>query len=483
MLPGLLAALPGTFELESPPTDGLPANAATDIVVSHSFTGDTTFIWLATSAGVARSCDFGETWTTFTQEDGLGRGGVSALTAAGPWVCAATVFDTSLADVSGVGGGISITSDNGAHWYWMEQPVDDTTNVPDYIDVPTTVAIENITYDLSIDLSDSSLWAASFAGGFRRYSFRDSTWTNVPPDDVPFGAYDNLNHRAFSALCDGGDIWLGSAGGLNLLEPSGDGYVKTNFRFDSTRFQLNGEPQITGNWVVALDAQPLDGGGSAIWVGGWATYATTGDYYGVSVTRDRGNTWEIVHDLDQVKVYNFAFDGHQVYAATDEGLYKSNADGAPGSWNLFPRITDRVTGRVIWLEKVYSVNIVEDLLLVGTADGLAVSGDNGRHWHVEYREPVKAVMYPSPFSPSIFQRARLVFDLSEPARVTVRIFDFALDPVKTLCDHRSFAAGNGWELYWDGTNLQGNTVADGVYFYSFQVNDGEPRWNKIMVVK
>jgi hypothetical protein len=481
MASSLMAAplLPTDIYPGGVPEEGLLSSGVTDIAWSLANNGDT-LIWIATSDGVSRSGDYGENWVTFTAEHGIGRGGVSGLTAAGPWVCAATVFDTSLADVSGVGGGISVTSNGGDTWLWMEQPIDapgDTT-LP-HIDVPTTTPINSIAYDMTIDLSDSSLWIATFGAGFRRYSFADSTWENVPPDAIPFGAYDNLNHRAFAVEAEPHGIWAGSADGVNFSSDHGVSWE--NFNYSNT--QINGEPQITGNWVVALDAQSLPAGGEAVWVGGWATFGEVGDYYGVSVTRDQGATWEIIHDLDQLKVYNFAFDGTDVYAACREGLYKSNRNGAAGSWSSFPEIVDRNTGRRVLLESVYGVRVVNDLLFVGTAEGVAVSTNQGADWEIRHPEPVKSRFYPNPFSPDVFSEARLVFDLARSATVTVELFDFAMEKVKTICDGRSFGSGNGWEIYWDGTDLQGDLVANGVYFCSFVVAGQEPVWSKIMVVK
>jgi len=480
-LPLWLAAqvLPAGIFPPSEPEEGLLTGACTDITWSLNQLGDT-LIWIATGEGVSRSGDYGATWQTYTETDGIGRGGVSGLTAAGPWVCVATVFDTSIADVAGVGGGVSITSDAGLHWLWMEQPIDapGDTLLP-HINVPTTTDINSIAYDLTIDLSDSSLWIASFGAGFRRYSFSDSTWENVPPDAIPFGAFDNYNHRAFSVEAEPNGIWAGSAGGVNFTGDGGQTWA--NFNYSNT--QPNGEPQITGNWVVALDAQPLPADGQAIWIGGWATDGSLGDYYGVSVTRDQGASWEIVHDLDQIKVYNFGFDGDNIYAACREGLYKSNRNGAPGSWNRFPEIVDRNNGRRFILDSVYGVRVINGILFVGSAEGIAVSANLGEDWVIGRPEPLKTRVYPNPFSPEVFGEARIVFDLAASASVTVEIFDFALEKVKTICDGRTFGSGNGWELYWDGTDLQGEIVANGVYFCSFHTAGQQPVWSKIMVVK
>ncbi len=478
------------------PIPGMVSNSVTQLVVGER--GGQTWVWGSNSFGVLRSADLGATFETFESVAITPQlGGVSGLAVGEGLVAAATVIDTAIADVQGAGGGIVYSLDNGLNWTWLEQPLDcyveaasglpqdriavdcytgDTLNT---IDIPTTTSIQNITYDLSIE-GDSAIWASSFAGGFRRYSLSTGQWKNEVVDDNLYDPVANLNHRAFSVLCADDGVWAGSAGGLNF-RPYGS-TEWTQFTYQNP--QENGEPTITGNWVVVLDRQELPGGGEAIWAGGWATFASIGDYFGLSYTRDNGESWTVIHDLDDVKVWDLAFDGDDVYVATDEGLYRSNAGGVPGSWALYPSmnvVENGVIRREMLVDEVYTVAVPEGQLLVGSTRGLFHSADGGSTWSSTHHEPSPHIFFPNPFSPTAFRKATIGFDLAQPGAVSVKIYDFAMDPVQVVADGRSLPAGPV-ELYWDGRNRQGNVVANGVYFYSVE-GPGISSWGKIMVIK
>lgn len=67
-------------------------------------------------------------------------------------------------------------------------------------------------------------------------------------------------------------------------------------------------------------------------------------------------------------------------------------------------------------------------------------------------------IYPNPFNPS----TSISFELKEPARVFVRVFDVSGRLVKTLADG-TFASGPH-KLLWNGCNSNGSMVASGIYF-------------------
>jgi hypothetical protein len=67
--------------------------------------------------------------------------------------------------------------------------------------------------------------------------------------------------------------------------------------------------------------------------------------------------------------------------------------------------------------------------------------------------------YPNPFNPA----TRIVFGLSEPANISLRIYDAAGRLVRTLAEG-SRPAGHYTET-WDGRDMRGSAMASGVYFY------------------
>jgi hypothetical protein len=496
---------PGTLLTDggATPVPGMLSNSVTQLRLMATPDGDS-LLWGANSFGLLRSDDFGAHVATYTDSLGLGRGGVSGL-AANPWlVAAATVTDTSIADVQGAGTGIAFSLDRGASWTWLPQPIDsvedESINPRDWVaidcetgerldwlmETPVRTPVENITWGLALE-GDTAIWAASFAGGFRRYSLATGCWRVEVPDRNRFQPVSHLNHRAFSVLASDGGIWAGSAGGLNFLpwdslhapERSRLGGGWRLFRYQEP--QLSGVPTVTGNWVVTMARQAL-ADGDAIWVAGWATFASIGDYYGLTWTRDDGATWTEVEDLRGLKIWDLAFDDDDVWVASDEGLWKSNAGGAAGSWNRYPLIRDSTTGRGQYGPAVYAVTVAGGRLLVGTPRGFFASEDRGLNWTSTHHEPRPLLVFPSPFSPAAHGFATVAVELERAGGVSVRVYDFAMALVREVAVNRQLPAGESREITWDGTNRAGERVANGVYFVHIE-GPGVSSWSKLMVIR
>jgi hypothetical protein len=486
-----------------PPFPGMVSNSITQMRLVVE--GADTLLYGANSFGVLRSTDFGASFVTFTDSSGVGRGGVSGLAAGPGLLAAATVVDTSIANVQGAGTGIGFSQDRGGTWTWLPQPIDevfDTSIDPRQwiatdcetgdslhwlIELPNRTPVENITWGLALE-GDSAIWAASFAGGFRRYSLATECWRLFVPDRERFQPVTHLNHRAFSVLASVNGVWAGSAGGLNFLpwdslHAPGDNRLGRGWRrFDFQHPQLDGSPTITGNWVVTMEQNLLPDGRDEIWVAGWATFASVGDYYGLSWTGDDGASWTEVEDLRGVKIWDLAFDGEDVWVASDTGLWKSNRRGAAGSWSNYGQLRDGQTGRLMLSPTVYAVEVVGGRLLVGTPRGLFSSDDRGNTWTSTYHEPSGPRFFPNPFSPRVHGAATLAVKAKRAGGATIRIYDFAMDLVKSVADGVAVPAGQSVEFYWDGTNRRGDLAANGVYFYLVEA-PGISTWGKLMVVK
>ncbi len=80
--------------------------------------------------------------------------------------------------------------------------------------------------------------------------------------------------------------------------------------------------------------------------------------------------------------------------------------------------------------------------------------------------PVLYPCYPNPFNPTTM----ISYHLSEPATVTLSIFDPAGKLVKTLVNERADGAGSH-EVVWNGTNETGRVAAAGVYFYRLDAGE------------
>ncbi len=84
--------------------------------------------------------------------------------------------------------------------------------------------------------------------------------------------------------------------------------------------------------------------------------------------------------------------------------------------------------------------------------------------------------YPNPFNMS----TRIEYSLPSRADVTISIFNLLGRKVKTIVD-KNQAAGN-YSITWDGTNMEGETVASGVYFYKIKA-DNQTISKKMMLLK
>ena len=241
---------------------------------------------------------------------------------------------------------------------------------------------------------------------------------------------------------------------------------------------------ISGNFVVALGEQHWDDK-SIIWAATWKAEGRT-EYYGVSKTENGGLSWTVC--LEGEFVHNFAFDGPTVYVATDNGLKKSTDGGQ--TWGTFPQMVDKDTGEIVGWRVFYSVRAHEGVLWAGGADGLAKTEDTGLTWTVfrafEPTHEDETYAYPNPWSPLRWESndlppLRLQYHTTKGTLVTIKIYDFALDLVRTLVQGKPRSPGDFSEL-WDGRNEEGDVVANGVYYYVVEKEGDGTAHGKIIIL-
>ena len=356
--------------------------------------------------------------------------------------------------------------------------------------LPVVVPEQSPPFDIDYDPGRDEVWIAAWASGIRRSRDQGQTWDRVvlPPDFLdeihPDSSYDfavspvsredmegSLNHRGFSVLVDEeGTIWAGTAGGANR---SYDGLAWRRFVADGTAWSL------TGNWVTSIEEQPLPGGRNPIWMATWPANVADGagppEQYGVTVTRDGGETFEQV--LIGEQVHDFAFRGSStVYVAGENGLFVTHDAGL--TWRTIRHFRDAEDPDVFVRPDLsaYSVAVTSDALWVGTSEGLMKSEDGGNTWRVyrtnvplrpdmptEDQPTVGTYAYPNPFSPARDRFVRIRYD-SDGGADRIRIFDFQMDLVRELTQDASSAGER--EVPWDGADRNGFRVANGVYFYT-----------------
>lgn len=477
------------------------SNSIVDIVVSN----DT--IWLGTGKGLSRSTNRGSTWKNYYGSAAFGKENISAIAVRGKEIWIATAHSVERdGNFLPEGSGFRHSTDGGETWNAIAQPVDannvDTLFYNDKSFIRAlgiTTAINNITYDIA--LTPDAVWITSFAGMVRRSTDNGATWERViiPPDNLnaispddslvfdlspsggALGLQNNLNHRAFSVIAENDTtIWIGTAGGINKSTDNGKSWV---------RFTKQNQTQsISGNFVVAL-AHQNSSSGKILWAATVNASDNT-EVRGVSYTLDGGATWKQV--LLREFAHNFGFHGDTVYVPTDNGIFRSADLGTTWVKNGF--IYDKVNRQQYTQSTFYSAASTGDTIWFGGADGLiftveSVGQSFGSQWTILHAaQPLRATTdtyaFPNPFAPDDEPvRIHYTTGTSGPSLVTIRIFDFGMNLVKTVVQNGIRPSGSSFDELWNGTDDRGQVVSNGVYFYQIIVNSDEPRWGKILVIK
>jgi hypothetical protein len=503
------AQLPKTFHFNSIPNSSLPlTNSVNDILVQQ----DTDTIWFGTEKGLSFTFDGGMTWTNFSGYSAFNNNGISAIAIKNNtiWV-AAYYFTKSENESIHTGGGLYYSTDRGTIWHFIPQPIDKRT-----VDTliygsnkirafSATVLQQNITFDIA--LTSNTIWIANWGGMLRKSTDFGNTWTRVilPPDNLdsikpndslnfafdlaptagPLGLRANNNHLLFSVYASSDStIWVGTAGGINK---STDGGI--SWRKFSHQNQIH---SISGNWIMAISEQ--------LWHNKKIIWASTmnaddpDEIKGVSFSEDAGETWKTT--LLGERANNIAFKDSIVYIATDNGLVRSADFGV--SWIRSGSIYDPDPTRLhrFVLPECFGVGVKGDTVWYAGPEGIAYTIDSpsqtfGLKWKIfRTYEPIenekRTYAYPNPFAPDD-EPVRLHFSLGTnhigSQEVSIRIFDFAMQPVRTLLQKASRLNGNEYDEIWDGKNDNHSLVANGVYFYRIEIDNQSPLWGKILVLK
>jgi len=207
-----------------------------------------------------------------------------------------------------------------------------------------------------------------------------------------------------------------------------------------------------------------------------------GQRYAVAYSHNYGKTWTTAFEQP---AWDFAFIGDTVIVATDDGLYLSDDYQ---NWSVLREMEDISGERRYYASDFYTVETVGSVIWAGGADGTVRTTDGGENWTV-YRSELYAddhFAYPSPFSPMASTRKGTTIHYMPPqtTEVTIKIYDFNLDLVRTLVDGATRTGGvEADNDVWFGKNDKGEFVANGVYFYNIKLGTGEDWWGKVAVVK
>ncbi len=471
-------------------------------------------VWLATSKGLSKSTDNGTSWTNYYNVPEFGTESVSSIGYANGVIWAATWhFQFELGSNVPVGTGIKYSTNQGQTWNKIPQPVDDPGDssivygINKIRALPVTVPEQNFIYDMAF--TNNTIWIATFSGGLRKSTDMGQTWKRVvlPPDNLnsikptdtlhfslqvqsgKFGQESYLNHRVFSILTiDDNTIYVGTSGGINKSTDSGVSWIKFN--------HTNQTNPISGNFILSLEKNDYD---NSIWAGTWKADGST-EYWGVSSSNDGGQNWKTYLADERVMDFGFKYFGNpgnyisaDILVATQSGCYRSSNNGS--TWIAAPEIIDDNKNVSLTTKHFRSVKVKHNQdnstdIWLGTLNGLAKLKETTGFWSGNWKiflasEKLASVndtyAFPNPFSPDE-ESIRIKYSIFQSANVTIRIFDFGMNLVKTLIQNvNKNINSENFEL-WNGRDESGKIVPNGVYFYRIDIGGSKPLYGKIMVM-
>ena len=492
--------------------DSTPAsNTIEDIQIA----GD--MVLLATGRGLSISTDGGNDWVNYFQTEAFGEESVSIVGYddgtiwTGLWH-----FTDRFGDVLPEGEGYRYSTDNGITWTSIDMPVDDPGDSSIVYGINTLRILPTTTrvnfYPRGIAFTPNTVWISTFAGGLRKSTDMGTTWERVvlPPDNLDsikptdtlsftvqpvagnFGDDNNLNHRVFSVLAvDDTTIYVGTAGGINKSTDGGISWRKFNHN--------NQDNPISGNFVIDMDYNPYD---NSLWATTWKAEGAT-EYWGVSVSRDGGESWEVHLAYERPHDFGFKYfydgstiTGYDVFVATENRAFRSSNGGS--TWIAAPEIVDDITNVPIATTEFRTIEVKRNTsdydIWLGSLNGLALlTEEENAFWQGDWKvflassteeETVETFAFPNPFSPRSNPIKIQYTTSGRDADVTIRIFDFGMNLVKTLIQNAPRSGSNSeYFEFWDGRSENGDVVANGVYFYSVEYGSDEPAYGKILVIK
>ncbi len=482
------------------------SNFITDILKS----GDT--VWFGTGNGLMRSTDHFKTFDGYYGIAPFGEDDIAGFILEGKVFVASTAISQ---EINGspvpTGTGIKVSTDFGLNWSAYPQPID--TQADSIImygtnrlyALPVVVPQQNLSYDIAVtkaknDPSQYVIWICSFAGGLRKSTDYGASWERVllPPDNLDsinidvsgytFGLNprDNLNHRVFTiAAANDSTLYVGTANGINRTTSWGVNWRKYNFQNTDPLGTGNG---VSGNFVVSMDVQRF-AAKEILWAA-TRRAESSAEFDALSFTSNGGANW--VSTLPNIKPNGISFKDSIVYGYTDGGIWRAYFGNL--NWAKPGLIYDERTRDQLRTNQFYCGNHVGDTLYFGSADGLLETLELGQPWIGKWRiyrridpinlsSDIKTYAAPNPFAPDDEVTRIFYKSTKSQSRVTIKIFDFAMNPVRVLIQNASRTGTDELFTAWDGRNDKGGIAANGVYFYRIEIDGEDEIWGKILLLQ
>lgn len=501
--------IPFDYRLEkslSKISDNSPASNTIDRI----FIQENSTVWIGTSKGLSKTTDSGLSWTNFYDTKSFGKESISAVNfGLGAIWAACWHFENKLGSDIPVGNGLRYSTDGGINWIEIQQPVDAPDDSTIFYGnnklraLPITAKEQNFIYDIAF--TKNTIWIVSFSAGLRKSSDMGKTWQRVvlPPDNLdsikPTDKLDfdlaptsgnlkmrgNLNHRAFSIIAINDTLYVGTAGGINKSTDGGISWKKLN--------HTNQSQPISGNFVLSLNYNVYD---NSVWAATWKAEGAN-EFYAVSTSFNGGKSWNIFLPDEKVRDFGFKYksnNNYDVLAASSLGVLRSSNIGV--TWINSPNIIDEIT-KVELKPTIYlsvesrKINNSNYELWIGTNDGLAKTAETeyefwNNHWKtfLSSNNSVnenQSYAFPNPFNPK-YDIARIKYNLQKNANVTLRIFDFGMNLVRTVVQNANRNASNELIEVWDGKDDNQKIAPNGVYFYRLDIDDEQSLFGKIILI-
>jgi hypothetical protein len=422
---------------------------------------DGSAVWVATVDGLGVTRDRGSSWRTYRRENGLPSNDVVAVAAreGDIWASCIEVIDLGFGNYTLEGRGLAHYDGAAGRWYVYGKE-----------DGLPADALHELAWDVVVD-DDGVVWVALWDGGIGKSEDNGKTWQLIIPKE---GTAEASTH--FYSLAKRGDlIWAAAELDVSTLENVLCGVFKSEDNGSSWSYYPL-QHGVKGLCAI-VDIQNA-GGGNVVWVGTVPALGPgTGPGNGVFKSEDGGATWLNYRQkqgigLSSDIVYAFASAGPWAWGGTYDGVARTNDGGA--SWT-----NSSTESGLPW----YAVNALaaesERYIWAGTDLGLGISSDGGATWRkIDLTPPAgradlpKAFAFPSPFSPYRDGFITIRYGLAYGGTVTLDIYDFAGRRVRRLVNGEYRGPGDRIDEIWRGEREDGAPAANGIYFFTLQV-DGE----------
>ncbi|KQC08072.1 MAG: hypothetical protein APR54_00530 [Candidatus Cloacimonas sp. SDB] len=168
----------------------------------------------------------------------------------------------------------------------------------------------------------------------------------------------------------------------------------------------------------------------------WASGISRGDNFSYTISNISGSPVIPENYITEFTCPDYP-DG---FSLSEEGLFHGITDELNGNWEMKFRVTD--------LNNIFAEKLV-DFTTAGT------SADQASILPL-IKQPQN---FPNPFNPETF----IYYELAEESDIRLAVYNLKGQKVKVLVEDLQSAGKH--EIYWDGTDTNGNQLSSGVYFY------------------